>query len=94
MKVELGGRKMGLYKVAKGIYPGMEPAIRTNTAQERRLVLNASLRPMMSAEKPHVAAPTRRPICEASGIPEIWELGRPYSRCTAGLAMDWHTTRS
>jgi hypothetical protein len=72
----------------------MEPAIRTNTAQERRLVLKASLRPMMSAEKPQMPAPTRRPICEAIGMPEILGLGRPYSRCTAGLAMDWQTTRS
>lgn len=52
------------------MYDGIPPAIRTNTAQERRLVLKASFLPMMSAEKPQTPAPTRRPTCEARGMPD------------------------
>jgi hypothetical protein len=63
-------------------------------AHINRLVLNASLRPMMSAEKPQRKAPTNRPTWEASGMPAIRAVGRPYSCVTAGLAIDWQTIRS
>lgn len=61
------------------MYDGIPPAMRTNTAQESRLVLKANFRPMISAEKPQIPAPTKRPTCEARGMPDTWALGSPYS---------------
>lgn len=60
---------------AKEIYDGIPAAMSTKMAHENKLVLKASFRPMMSAENPQPAAPTRRPICEASGIPATFLLG-------------------
>lgn len=85
---------METYTTANEAYDGIAPAISTNTAENKRLVLNANFRPTISAENPHTIAPTRRPSCEASEIHATCLFGEPYSLITAGLAMDWQTTRS
>ena len=48
--------------VANEMYPGIPPAIIVNIAASNKEELKASRRPMISADKPQIAAPSKRPI--------------------------------
>jgi len=86
--------KQYTYTTANGIYPGIAPPTKTNTALKKRLALKTSRRPSVSANTPHTAAPTRNPTCPPMGMPAICLTGIPYSFVTAGLAIEAHEMRS
>jgi len=76
------------------MYPGIAPPIKTNEALRNKLALNTIRRPIISADIPHTAAPTRNPTWLAIGIPAICRIGIPYSFVTAGFAIEEHAIRS
>lgn len=69
------------------MYPGIAPAMIVNIAASNKEELKASRRPMISADRPQIAAPARRPIWDARAIPFRLLFGLPYCMVTAGIAI-------
>ena len=72
----------------------MAPPIKTSIELRNRLRLNTKHRPIISADKPHIAAPTRNPTWPAIGTPAICLIGMPYSFVTTGFAIEAQAIKS